>query len=68
MGALREKMIEEMKLSNFAPRTQKSYVAAVVRRVRRVGPARRIDLVTKDCKIGVAQALSGAFLKVKRTL
>lgn len=30
MGALREKMIEEMKLRSFAPRTQKSYVAAMV--------------------------------------
>jgi len=30
MGALREKMIEEMKLRNFASRTQKSYVAAMV--------------------------------------
>ena len=30
MGALRTKMIEEMKLRNFAPRTQKSYIAAMV--------------------------------------
>lgn len=30
MGALRTKMIEEMKLRSFAPRTQKSYVAAMV--------------------------------------
>jgi|SRR6266581_9556910 len=30
MGVLREKMIEEMKLRNFASRTQKSYVAAMV--------------------------------------
>jgi integrase/recombinase XerD len=30
MGALRDKMIEEMKLRNFASRTQKSYVAAMV--------------------------------------
>ena len=30
MGALRTKMIEEMKLRSFSPRTQKSYVAAVV--------------------------------------
>ena len=30
MGALREKMIEEMKLRNFAARTQKSYLAAMV--------------------------------------
>jgi site-specific recombinase XerD len=30
MGALREKMIAEMKLRNFAARTQKSYVAAMV--------------------------------------
>ncbi|MBI2174849.1 MAG: site-specific integrase [Candidatus Omnitrophica bacterium] len=30
MGALRTKMIEEMRLRNFSPRTQKSYVAAMV--------------------------------------
>ena len=30
MGALREKMVEEMKLRNFAARTQKSYLAAMV--------------------------------------
>jgi integrase/recombinase XerD len=30
MGVLRTKMIEEMKLRNFAPRTQKSYIAAMV--------------------------------------
>src|SRR5215831_1737244 len=30
MGALREKMIAEMKLRNFAARTQKSYLAAMV--------------------------------------
>jgi len=30
MGALRTKMIEEMKLRNFSPRTEQSYVAAVV--------------------------------------
>src|SRR5262245_14547072 len=30
MGALREKMIAEMKLRNFAARTEKSYLAAMV--------------------------------------
>ena len=30
MGALRTKMIEEMRLRNFAPRTQQSYVSAMV--------------------------------------
>ena len=30
MGALRMKMIEEMKLRNFSPRTQKSYLSAMV--------------------------------------
>src|SRR5215470_13383663 len=30
MGGLREKMIAEMKLRNFASRTQKSYLAAMV--------------------------------------
>ncbi len=30
MGALRAKMIEEMKLRNFSPRTEESYVSAMV--------------------------------------
>jgi integrase/recombinase XerD len=30
MGALRTKMIEEMRLRNFSPRTEQSYVAAIV--------------------------------------
>ena len=30
MGALRTRMIEEMKLRNFSPRTQQSYLAAVI--------------------------------------
>ena len=30
MGALREKMIEEMKLRNFSPRTEQSYLSAMV--------------------------------------
>ena len=30
MGALREKMVAEMKLRNFASRTQKSYLAVMV--------------------------------------
>jgi hypothetical protein len=30
MGALREKMIAEMKLRNFSPRTEQCYVAAMV--------------------------------------
>ena len=30
MGALREKMLAEMKLRNFASRTQKSYLAVMV--------------------------------------
>jgi integrase/recombinase XerD len=30
MGALRTKMIEEMKLRNFSPRTEQSYVSAMV--------------------------------------
>jgi integrase/recombinase XerD len=30
MGALRTKMIEEMKLRNFSPRTEKSYLAAMI--------------------------------------
>ena len=34
MGALRTKMIEEMKLRNFSPRTDQSYVSAMVGLVR----------------------------------
>jgi integrase/recombinase XerD len=34
MGALRTKVIEEMKLRNFSPRTEQSYVAAMVGLVR----------------------------------
>ena len=34
MGALRTKMIEEMKLRNFSPRTHKSYLAGVIGLVR----------------------------------
>ncbi len=30
MGALRTKMVEEMKLRNFSPRTQQSYVSAMI--------------------------------------
>ena len=30
MGALREKMIEEIRLRNFSPRTEQSYVSAMV--------------------------------------
>ena len=30
MGALRTKMIEEMRLRNFSPRTEQSYVSAMV--------------------------------------
>ena len=30
MGALRTKMIEEMRLRNFSPRTEQSYVAAMM--------------------------------------
>ena len=30
MGALRTKMIEEMKLRSFSPRTQESYLGAVI--------------------------------------
>ena len=34
MGILRDRMIEEMKLRNFSPATQKSYVYAVSRLAR----------------------------------
>ena len=30
MGALRQKMIEEIRLRNFSPRTEQSYVSAMV--------------------------------------
>ena len=32
MGVLRDRMIEEMKLRNFSPATQESYVYAVARK------------------------------------
>jgi len=35
MGALRTKMIEEMKLRNFSSRTEQSYVSAMVGLVRK---------------------------------
>lgn len=46
MGALRTKMIEEMRLRNFSPRTQESYVSAMVGLVRhyRQSP----DQITQD--------------------
>src|SRR5215831_19075109 len=34
MGALREKMIEEMKLRNFSPRTQQAYTGAMIALVK----------------------------------
>ena len=34
MGILRDRMIEEMKLRNFSPATQESYVYAVSRLAR----------------------------------
>ena len=34
MGILRDRMIEEMKLRNFSPATQKSYLYAVTRLAR----------------------------------
>ena len=38
MGELREKMIRDMKLREFSPRTQKSYVDAVVGLVKHYNP------------------------------
>ena len=46
MGALRQKMIEEMKLRSFSPRTQKSYVAVVVGLVKHY--RRSPDQITQD--------------------
>jgi integrase/recombinase XerD len=39
MGALRERMIEEMKLRNFSAATQKTYVYAVTRLAKYYGKA-----------------------------
>ncbi len=48
MGVLREKMIAEMKLRNFASRTQKSYLAVMVGLAKeRYGQAQR-PLFTDD--------------------
>jgi integrase/recombinase XerD len=46
MGALRTRMIEEMKLRNFSPRTQQSYLAAVIGLVKHYG--RSPDQLTQD--------------------
>jgi integrase/recombinase XerD len=46
MGALREKMIAEMKLRNFSPRTEQCYVAAMVGLARYYG--RSPDQLTQE--------------------
>ena len=46
MGALRTKMIEEMRLRNFSPRTEQSYVAAMVGLVKHYH--RSPDQLTQD--------------------
>ena len=46
MGALRTRMREEMKLRNFSPRTQQSYLAAVIGRVKHY--RRSPDQLTQD--------------------
>ena len=46
MGALRTKMTEEMKLRNFSPRTQQSYLAAVIGLVKHY--RRSPDQLTQD--------------------
>src|SRR6266508_6433105 len=46
MGALREQMIEEIRLRNFSPRTEQSYVAAMVGLVKHY--RRSPDQLTQD--------------------
>jgi hypothetical protein len=46
MGALRTKMIEEMKLRNFSPRTEQSYLAAMMGLVKYY--RRSPDQLTQD--------------------
>jgi integrase/recombinase XerD len=46
MGALREKMIEEMRLRNFSPRTEQCYVSAMVGLVKHYH--RSPDQLTQD--------------------
>ena len=46
MGALRTKMIEEMRLRNFSPRTEQSYVSAMVGLARFY--RRSADQLTQD--------------------
>src|SRR5205809_1021023 len=46
MGALRTKMIEEMRLRNFSPRTQQSYLSAMVGLVKHY--RRAPDQLTQD--------------------
>jgi integrase/recombinase XerD len=46
MGALRTRMVEEMKLRNFSPRTQQSYLAAMIGLVKHY--RRSPDQLTQD--------------------
>jgi hypothetical protein len=55
MGALREKMIVEMKLRNFAARTQKSYLAVMV------GLAKHYRQFSRSTNAGADPHLSLAF-------
>jgi hypothetical protein len=56
MGALREKMIEEIRLRNFSPRTEQSYVAAMVGLVKHYH--RSPNQLTQD--VSRARALESA--------
>ena len=52
MGVLRDRMIEEMKLRNFSPATQESYVYAVS----------RLANITTNHRISSARRTSELFL------
>ena len=59
MGVLRTKMIEEMKLRKFSPRTEQSYVAAMMGLVKYY--RRSPDQLTQDedSRISVASPRAG---------
>ena len=57
MGALRTRMIEEMKLRNFSPRTQESYVGAMIGNHRYRGCAAHLG---SNPQGSFSSALSGA--------
>jgi hypothetical protein len=52
MGALRTRMMEEMKLRNFSPRTQESYLGAMIGLAKHYRPSP--DHPRRDSRLSVA--------------